>query len=44
MEGTNVLNKVNITSLNTTVNSINYGLPTAAGAMRTLDIVARFRF
>jgi hypothetical protein len=44
VEGTNVLNKVNITSLYTTVNSINYGLPAAAGAMRTLDIVARFRF
>jgi hypothetical protein len=44
VEGTNVLNKVNITSLYTTVNAINYGLPAAAGAMRTLDIVARFRF
>ncbi|HEX4810030.1 MAG TPA: TonB-dependent receptor [Bryobacteraceae bacterium] len=44
IEGTNVVNNVNITSLYTTVNAINYGLPSAAGAMRTLDIVARFRF
>jgi hypothetical protein len=44
VEGSNVLNKVNITSLYTTVNAINYGLPTAAGSMRTLNLVARFRF
>jgi len=26
------------------VNATNYGLPSAAGAMRTLDAVVRFRF
>ena len=26
------------------VNSVNYGLPTSASGMRTLDIVMRFRF
>jgi hypothetical protein len=44
VEGNNVLNHVNYTSLNTIVNSVNYGLPTAAGSMRTLDAVLRLRF
>jgi hypothetical protein len=26
------------------VNAVNYGLPSAAGPMRTLDAVVRFRF
>jgi trimeric autotransporter adhesin len=44
VEGDNVLNHVNYTSLYTVVNAVNYGLPSAAGAMRTLDAVVRFRF
>jgi len=44
VEGNNVLNHVNYTNLYTVVNAVNYGLPSAAGAMRTLDAVVRFRF
>ena len=43
-EANNVLNEVNYTNYATVVNATNYGLPTAASAMRTLDIVMRFRF
>jgi len=43
-EGTNVLNNVNYTSLNTVVNATNFGWPTAAGTMRQLSAVVRFRF
>ncbi len=44
VESNNVLNHVNYTSFYTIVNSVNYGLPSAAGSMRTLDAVVRFRF
>jgi len=44
VEGNNVLNHVNYTNLYTVVNAVNYGFPSAAGAMRTLDAVVRFRF
>lgn len=44
VESNNVLNRVNYTSYYTVINSVNYGLPSAAGAMRTLDAVLRFRF
>ncbi|HLH01799.1 MAG TPA: TonB-dependent receptor [Bryobacteraceae bacterium] len=44
VESNNVLNHVNYTSLYTVVNAVNYGLPSAAGAMRTLNVVLRFRF
>lgn len=44
IESNNVLNHVNYTSYYTVVNSVNYGLPSAAGSMRTLDAVLRFRF
>jgi hypothetical protein len=43
-EANNVLNQVNYTNVNTVVNASNYGLPISAGAMRTLDVVMRFRF
>jgi hypothetical protein len=43
-EANNVLNHVNYTSYNTVVGANNYGLPVSAGSMRTMDIVARFRF
>lgn len=44
VESNNVLNHVNYTNLYTVVNAVNYGLPSAASAMRTLDAVVRFRF
>ncbi len=44
VESNNVLNHVNYTNLYTVVNAVNYGLPSSAGAMRTLDAVVRFRF
>jgi hypothetical protein len=43
-ETTNSLNQVNYTNVNTVVNSITYGAPTAVSAMRTSSLVARFRF
>jgi trimeric autotransporter adhesin len=44
LETTNTLNHVNIANVNTVVGSTQYGLPIAAGAMRTADINIRFRF
>lgn len=44
VESNNVLNHVNYTNLYTVVNAVNYGLPSAAGAMRTMDAVVRLRF
>ena len=43
-EGTNVLNTVSITGVQTVVNAINYGAPTTASGMRTIQLVVRFRF
>lgn len=43
-ESNNVLNHVNYTNLYTVVNAVNYGLPSGAAGMRTLDVVVRFRF
>ena len=40
----NITNHVNYTSIATVVNALNYGLPTATGQMRTMNIQARFRF
>lgn len=44
LEAQNALNHVNLTSYGTVVNAANYGQPTAAAQMRTVQIVARFRF
>ncbi|MGA2598573.1 MAG: TonB-dependent receptor [Bryobacteraceae bacterium] len=44
LEGTNILNHVNYTSIGTVVNANNYGVPLAASAMRAFDVVLRFRF
>lgn len=44
LEANNVLNHVNYTGLFTVVNAVNYGLPSTAGAQRTLNAVLRFRF
>jgi hypothetical protein len=43
-EANNILNEVSFTNVATVVGAPNYGLPTAASAMRTLDVVMRFRF
>ncbi|HZS56381.1 MAG TPA: TonB-dependent receptor [Bryobacteraceae bacterium] len=43
-ESNNVLNHVNYTGYYTVVNAVNYGLPSGAAAMRTLDINVRLRF
>ncbi len=44
VDSTNPINHVNITSINTTVNSVQYGLPVAAGGMRTMTATVRLRF
>jgi trimeric autotransporter adhesin len=44
IDSTNPINHVNITQINTTVGSINYGLPANAGGMRTLTATVRLRF
>ena len=43
VSATNLLNHVNITGFGTVVNSLNYGLATAAGQMRTISATVRFR-
>ncbi len=40
----NFMNHVRYTSLGTVVNASDYGLPAAAGAMRTITLTTRFRF
>ena len=44
LTASNVLNHVTITSIGTTVNSSNYGLPTAASATRAITLNSRFSF
>ena len=44
VDSTNFLNHVNISNVGTVVNSLTYGLPSAAGGMRTLSATIRFRF
>lgn len=44
IQGENLLNSVNYTSINTVVNSIQYGIPTATSGMRTITANVRFRF
>jgi trimeric autotransporter adhesin len=44
LSATNALNHVAITSFGTTVNSATYGLPTAATATRTVQLLMRFSF
>jgi hypothetical protein len=43
VSATNLLNHVNISNFGTVVNSLNYGLATAAGGMRTISATVRFR-
>lgn len=44
VDANNLTNHVNFTNLNTIVNASNYGLPLAAGQMRSLTANFRFRF
>lgn len=44
LSASNVMNHVSITSFGTTVNSSTYGLPTAASATRTVNLLLRFNF
>ena len=44
VSATNLLNHVNIQGIGTVVNSLNYGLATAAGGMRTVSATVRLRF
>ena len=44
IDSTNPINHVAITQINTTVGSIQYGLPTGAGAMRSVTATVRVRF
>jgi hypothetical protein len=44
IDSTNALNHVNFTSWNTVINNAQFGLPTAANAMRAVLITARLRF
>jgi hypothetical protein len=43
VSATNLLNHVNISGFGTVVNSLNYGLATGAGGMRTISATVRFR-
>ena len=44
VDANNFLNHVNISNLGTVVNAVNFGLPTAAGSMRSVTATARLRF
>lgn len=44
LESNNVTNHVNFTGLGAVINALAYGLPTAAGPMRTLTATLRYRF
>jgi trimeric autotransporter adhesin len=44
VEANNILNHVHYSNLYTVVNAANYGLPSSAGGMRTLQAVVRLRF
>ena len=44
VQATNLLNHVNISGIGTVVNSLNYGLATAAAGMRTISATVRLRF
>ncbi len=44
VDSTNALNHVTFVSWNTTANSAQFGLPTAANAMRSMQVTVRLRF
>ena len=43
IDANNFLNHVNISNIATVVNAVNYGLPTSAGAMRSVTATLRLR-
>lgn len=43
-DSTNALNRVNFTAWNTTIGNPQFGLPSSANAMRSVETVARLRF
>jgi trimeric autotransporter adhesin len=44
VDSTNLLNHVTFTTWDTVINSAQFGLPTAANAMRSLETTLRVRF
>ena len=44
VDASNLFNHVNISSYGTVVNSVNYGIITGAGAMRSLTATVRVNF
>ncbi len=44
LDSSNVLNRVNYSAWNTTVNSAQFGVPASASAMRTMQLTLRVRF
>lgn len=44
IDSTNILNHVNFSAYNTTINSTTFGLPASANAMRSLETTLRLRF
>jgi hypothetical protein len=44
VDSSNTLNHVNINSIGTVVNAVNYDLATGAGSMRTVTATVRLRF
>ena len=44
IDSNNILNHVDFTTWNTTINSTTFGLPTSANAMRSLELTLRLRF
>lgn len=44
IDSTNILNHVDYTAWNTTINSTTFGLPNSANAMRSLEVTLRLRF
>lgn len=44
LDSTNLLNRVNFTAWNTTVNGVQFGLPASANAMRSIQTTLRLRF
>ena len=44
LSANNALNHVQITGFGTTINALTYGLPTAASATRTVNLLLRFSF
>jgi hypothetical protein len=44
IQAANIFNFIDYTSINTVVNSLQFGQVTAAGSTRRITFIARFRF